>query len=121
MVTVNVGALIAALGLPSALIAFLFWNLERKITARDRREEEQRRKRDAEEKKKDEARQSFELNIVRGVSTAVHLSVATARAMQRIPEAHCNGDMSEALDKAVSTQNDLDSFIAAQAINHLNN
>ena len=42
---------------------------------------------------------------MQGVNAAIALGEATARAVQRIPDAHCNGDMHAALDYAAKNQN----------------
>lgn len=43
--TINAGefliAFVAAMGIPSAIMGFIVWKLERKIAARDKRAEEQ--------------------------------------------------------------------------------
>jgi len=99
------GAFIAALGIPSAIMGFLVWHLERKIQKRDK-------KKDAEE----EAREKMELLLVQGTNAAIALGEATARAVQRIPDAHCNGDMHAALDYASEVKHAQKNFLAEQGI-----
>lgn len=121
MITMNVGALVAAMGIPSALIAFLFWNLERKIQARDKAEDEKRKRKEEEEKERDEQRQTFEVQLLQSINAAIALSEATARAVQRIPDAHCNGDMHEALEYATKVKHEQKDFLTARAVDALNN
>lgn len=47
------------------------------------------------------------------------LAEATARAVQRIPDAKCNGDMTEALAQAEKLQKEERAFILEQGINHI--
>lgn len=47
------------------------------------------------------------------------LSVATAKAVQRIPDAHCNGDMKEALEKAAEIQNEEKDLLVDEGIKHI--
>ena len=86
-------AVIAAAGIPSSLLAFFVWNIQRKITKREAERDKAEEKRLAEEKQKEEAREQHELLLIQGVGASLSLGEATARAVQRIPDAHCNGDM----------------------------
>ncbi len=61
----------------------------------DRREKERQQKQDERERKHDEMLST----IVDSMDATMELSEATARAVQRIPDAHCNGDMDAALDR----------------------
>lgn len=47
------------------------------------------------------------------------LAEATAKAVQRIPDAHCNGDMTEALKKAHKLQEEETELLTSAAIEHL--
>ena len=108
MIEVNILALLSAMGIPSAVTGFCFWLFQRKIQQRDkerdaaealRREKEEREA--AEHRKKEaareKAREDLEMYLVRSISATITLGEATARAVQRIPDAHCNGDMTSAL------------------------
>ncbi|MCI8713107.1 MAG: serine/threonine protein kinase [Ruminococcus sp.] len=100
--------LILAMSIPSAITGFCFWLLERRI---DRREKEQ--------DKKDEARRKNEVIIIESVNAAIALGEATARAVQRIPDANCNGDMHGALEYATSIKHKHKNFITEQGIDAL--
>ncbi|MGM9602432.1 MAG: serine/threonine protein kinase [Faecousia sp.] len=123
-------AFVVAMGIPSAITGFLFWNFERKITIRDKKkEQEAEAERKKEEKKTEEfqkqvaerekAREAYELNLVKGTWAAIALGEATARAVQRIPDAHCNGDMHKALSYAEQVKHDQKEFLAKQGIQAL--
>ena len=73
--TINAGefliAFVAAMGIPSAIMGFIVWKLERKIAARDKRAEEQ-----------EEAQKDFFLLMVQSTGAAIALGEATAKAVQ---------------------------------------
>ena len=47
------------------------------------------------------------------------LAEATARAVQRIPDAHCNGDMTAALERAARIQKEEQQFLIDQGVKHI--
>lgn len=100
--------LVIAMSIPSAITGFAFWAIEKKL---DRREKAQ----DA----KDAARRSNEIIVIESVNAALALSEATARAVQRIPDAQCNGDMHKALDYAQEIKHKHRDFMTEQGINAL--
>lgn len=104
----DITTLIIAMGIPSVVTTFCFGLLQRKITKRQKAEEE-----------KEKARRENEAMVAEGVNAAIVLCVATAKAVQRIPDTHCNGDMSEALDYAVDVKNKYRDFIRKQGIEAL--
>lgn len=105
---VELQTLLLAMSIPSAITGFCFWILERKLMKRQKAEE-----------KKDEARQQNEAIVIEGVMAAITLGEATAKAVQRIPDAHCNGDMHEALSYATKIKNKHRDFIREQGIEAL--
>lgn len=118
-VTTLIVGFILAMSIPSALTGFLFWNLERKITKRDKvkdREETERLKHAAD---REAAREELELIMVEGTNASIALAEATARAVQRIPDAHCNGDMHSALEYAAKIKHKQKDFLASQGIKAL--
>lgn len=102
--------------LPSAVAAFCFWLIEQKIEKRNKKEDEDRRKRQAEAEKQEAARQKNELLTAQAIGAAIALGEATARAVQRIPDAHCNGDMDAALDYAAQVKHAQKDFLYGQGI-----
>lgn len=105
--------------LPSAVAAFCFWLIEKKIEKRSKKEEAERERRQAEIDKKEEARQKNELLTAKAIGAAIALGEATARAVQRIPEAHCNGDMDAALNYAAQVKHEQKDFLYGQAVGSL--
>ena len=47
---------------------------------------------------------------------AITLAEATARAVERIPDAHCNGDMHAALDYAEGVERKIRDFLQTQGV-----
>lgn len=100
--------LIIAMGVPSAITGLLVWWLKRYIDRRD--------------KKADEREQNTErlMLMIMQTSRATNvLAEATAKAVQRIPDAHCNGDMTEALKKAAEIQKEEQQFLIDQGVKHI--
>lgn len=105
--------------LPSAITGFCFWMIEQKIQKESRKREEEEKARKANEEKREQLREQQELFLVQGVSAAIALSEATARAVQRIPDAKCNGDMHAALDYAAKIKHEQRDFLAKQGIHQI--
>lgn len=104
----DIQTLVLMMSIPSSITAFCFWWLERKLLKRQKAEE-----------KKEEARRQNEAIVIEGVMAAITLGEATAKAVQRIPDAHCNGDMHEALTYAKKVKNKHRDFIREQGIDAL--
>lgn len=112
-----IGVLFAFLAcLPSAVTGFCFWCIQRKIQKADKKREAEEKKRHEKEEKREKLREQQELFLVQGVNAAIALGEATAKAVQRIPDAHCNGDMHAALDYAEKVKHDQRDFLAKQGI-----
>ena len=105
-------AAITFLGLPSALVALYIRRTEK------RHDEERATKKEAEEKK-DREQKDFELCLIRSTNAAVALAEATARAVQRIPDAQCNGDMTKALEYAEKMKHQQKDFLTKLGVEHL--
>lgn len=76
-------------------------------------------KRDKEREEKEKNTEQLMLLNLRSSRATLILSTATARAVQRIPDAHCNGDMTEALKEAAEIQNEEKDFMFEQGIKHI--
>lgn len=99
---------IAAMSIPSTIMGLLVWWLKRHID----KKEEKREQREANTEK-------LMLLIMQETRATNVLATATAKAVQRIPDAHCNGDMTEALKKAAMIQNEEKEFLFDQGIKHI--
>lgn len=105
--------------IPSAIVGLAFWGIQRNLTKRDEKAEKERLKRQEIIDRRDERRQKHELLMLKCTMATLDLSEATARAVQRIPEAKCNGDMSAALEKVAQAKAEQRSFIEAAGIEEI--
>ena len=112
MIEINIGALVVLLGIPTAATGFCFWMLEHRIQKREAEEA----KRQKEAAARERAREDLQIITIQGTSAAIALGEATARAVQRIPDAHCNGDMHAALDYAAKIKHAQKDFLTSQGI-----
>ena len=119
MVELALEWLIVILGLPSALTGLCFFLVERRIIRQQAKKDEEDRKRRAEEDNREQLREKQQLLLVQCVSASIALGEATARAVQRIPDAHCNGDMHRALEYAQKVKNEQKGFLEAQGVHFL--
>ena len=103
--------ILAAAGLMSLPV----WFLKRHIDKKEKKREEDERKRIA----RDEKIEMFMMYIMRNGRATNILAEATARAVQRIPDAHCNGDMTKALEDAAKLQKEEKEFMFDQGVEHI--
>ncbi len=73
-------------------------------------------KREKEREKKEKIREQQEFLIVKSIGAAIALGEATAEAVARIPDTHCNGDMHNALDYARQVKHEQKDFLTRQGI-----
>ena len=107
-------AVIAAI---AAVTVGLINAFSQKKTKQELSEEFQRELKEAENKEK--ARQIYEVYMIKGIMASNSLSEATARAVQRIPDAHCNGDMEAALEEEEKVKKESQLFLAKQGVNNI--
>ncbi len=94
--------------IPTGISGIGFWMIQRKLTKRDELQAE-----------RDRARLSNEYLLIKKLDATVTLAEATARAVQRIPDAKCNGDMHAALEYAEKVKREHRAFITEQGIHQL--
>ena len=97
VIELSVGGLVTLLGIPTAITAFCSWMLQRRITKREAAQEE-----------REKAREKNEVLIIKGME-----------AVQRIPDAHCNGDMHAALEYARQVKHEHKEFMTEQSVQSL--
>lgn len=95
-------------GVYAGICGFMFWLLKRYIDKKDARKEEREKK----------IERYMLITMQQGRATNV-LAEATARAVQRIPDAKCNGDMTKALEDAARIQKEEKDFLMDQGIQHI--
>lgn len=101
-------ALATAMGVPTAIMGFIVWKLERRISKQEKMNED-----------REDAREKLLVLVVQSTGAAIALGEATAKAVQRIPDAHCNGDMHAALEYATDIKHQQKEFLAKQGIHAL--
>lgn len=101
-------AFVVAMGIPSAITGFLFWLLKRSIDKREKAREEKERN-----------TEQLMLMMMKTTRANNILAVATAKAVQRIPDAKCNGDMTAALEEAAEVQSEEKDFLINQGIKRI--
>lgn len=100
--------IVIAAGIPSALTGFFFWLIKRSIDKNEKKQEQRERN--------TETLMMMLVNTSRANNRLAH---ATARAVQRIPDAKCNGDMTSALAEAEAYMAEEKKFLMEQGISHI--
>ena len=85
----TIGELCVLAGIPSAVVGIAVWLLQRWIAKKEKTRQAQ-----------EDIRTEISVAMVAAINAAIGLGEATATAVQRIPDAHCNGDMHAALEYA---------------------
>ena len=119
MDTVTAGIIAVIACLPSAITGFCFWCIQQKIQKAEKKRDDAEKERRKKAEEREKLREQQELYLVKGVSAAIALGEATAKAVQRIPDANCNGDMHAALDYAAKVKHEQKDFLAEQGIHML--
>lgn len=101
-------AFIAAMGIPSAITGFAVWWLKKQLDKRDAKNEE-----------KEKNTEQMILLIAQNSRATYTVAEATAKAVQRIPDAKCNGDMTAALEQAKKFQMQEQQFLIDQGVKRI--
>lgn len=104
----EIAELILLFGIPSAITGFCIWWVKRKI--------------EANEKKAKEHEENLEALILMMMQSSRANTVgitAIARAVQRIPDAHCNGDMTAALEEMEKIQKKEQQFMIDKGVKYI--
>ena len=115
----TVFAIFAAMGIPTAITAFCSWWLQWKITKRDKLRDETDAAREHKAEERERNREKLDVMLLQSTTAAIALGEATAKAVQRIPDAHCNGDMHKALDYAAEVKHSQKDFLTSLGIHAL--
>ena len=108
MLELTIAQLIALFGIPSAITGICVWWVKRRI--------------EQNEKKSQEQQENIEALIMMMVqsSKANQIGIqAIARAVQRIPDAQCNGDMTAALAEMEKIQQQEKKFLINKGIKYI--
>ena len=111
--------LLEKFGFYAAITGFFFWLLKRHIDKRDKKKEEEQAERDRRADEREVAREKLDVAQLQATMASIALGEATARAVQRIPDAHCNGDMHAALDYAAGSKHRLKDILTEVGVHAL--
>ena len=99
---------ILAMSIPSAITGFIVWRLKKYISANE-----------AKQLKREEEQQQLMFLIIQSERANQIGIEAIAKAIQRIPDAHCNGDMTAALATIDDYKEKEDNFITKLSIQQI--
>ena len=100
--------IILTFGIPSAITGLAVWLLKKYIDGKEAKREE-----------KEQNTEKLMLLLIKMGKANNILAEATAKAVQRIPDAKCNGDMTAALAEAESIRKEEKDFMFEQGIKHI--
>ena len=100
--------IILAFGIPTAITGLAIWWLKRKIEASDKKHQEQEKN-----------LENLVLMMMQSTRANTVGITAIAQAVQRIPDAHCNGDMTAALEEMGKIQDKEKQFLIDKGIKYI--
>lgn len=100
--------IILMFGVPSAITGFGIWLIKRKIEKNERQYNE-----------KENNLQDLVLMMLQTTRANAVGITAVAKAIQRIPDAHCNGDMTKALEYMKAVQEKEKDFLMDKGVKHI--
>ena len=117
-ITINFYTIIIAFFaiIPSAISSMLIFLWQRKIKERDDRDKEERLRRQSIQDEKDAVRERFNICMLDCIVANIGIAEATARAVKRLPDAHCNGDMDAAMKRLHEVQARQEQFLQERAV-----
>lgn len=117
--TISIPVFLTAMGIPTAVTGFFFWLLKVRIQRWNDDQKREREQRQREVDEREHQRKEYEKCQLKMITATMALAEATATAVERIPDAHCNGDMHKALAYAVAVKNEQKDFLMSQTIDSL--
>lgn len=100
--------IILVFGVPSAITGFGIWLIKRKLEKNKRQYNE-----------KESNLQDLVLMMLQTTRANAVGITAVAKAIQRIPDAHCNGDMTKALEYMRTIQEKEKDFLMDKGVKHI--
>lgn len=115
--------IIAAASIPStlfsAVVGLVVWYFKRSQDKKDKAKEDARKQREKEQAKKDKAVIEFIAMSIKATNASIAMGEAIGTAVARIPDAHCNGDMHDALEHARKVKHEMREFMTEQGLHHI--
>ncbi len=105
---INLLQLLLTFGIPTAITGITIWWFQRRVE-----------KNEAKRKEHEANLESLVLMMMQTSRANTVGITAIARAVQRIPDAHCNGDMTQALEEMGAIQKKEQQFIIDKGIKYL--
>ena len=102
--------ILALFAIPSSITGLFVWWVKKKL---DQQEERQ-----LEREKNQEKLMVMMMNSTKANSIGIQ---AVARAVQRIPDAHANGDIDSAIEEMNKLQKEENNFLTEQGVKHILN
>ncbi len=115
----NVWAIIGAMGIPTAVTTLGLWWIQRTIIRQEKQREKEEAKREAAIQEREKERQKMMVTLLTSINASIALGEATARAVERIPDANCNGDMHEALKYVQDVKHDQKEYLMQLGVKNL--
>lgn len=106
-------------GVPTAITGLFLWFFKRHINQKDQKRVEQEKAEKAAAAEREKTYERMMLMIMQTSRATYVVAEATAKAVQRIPDAHCNGDMKSALAEAARIQKEEQQFLIDQGVKHI--
>lgn len=104
--------IIAAASIPStlfsAVVGLIVWRFKRSQEKKDKAQEQ-----------KDKSLIEFIAMSIKATNASIAMGEAIGTAVARIPDAHCNGDMHEALEHARKVKHEMREYITEQGVHHI--
>jgi hypothetical protein len=100
--------IILTFGIPTAITGLILWFFKRWIDKKEARRDEKERN-----------TEKLMLLLIKTSRANTILCEAIAKAVQRIPDAQCNGDMTSALERATAIRMEEKDFILNEGIKHI--
>lgn len=126
--------IILAASIPStvftAIVGLVVWYFKRSQDKKDKAKEDARKqrekeraeaceKKEKEQAKKDKALIEFIAMSIKATNASIAMGEAIGTAVARIPDAHCNGDMHDALEHARKVKHEMREFMTEQGLHHI--
>ena len=111
--------ILAALGVPAAVTGLFIRRLEKSLDRREAAREAERQELERRAEEKERQREQMDVVMLQCITAALSVGEATAVAVQRIPDAHCNGDMTRALEYVKEVKQEKRKFFESVGIHAL--
>lgn len=112
-------AALAAVGVPAIVSGIVVGCVNRSLKKRDMERERAEAAREKRAEARETSREQLDIVLLQSTTAAMALGEATAKAVQRIPDAHCNGDMHEALAYAQRVKHEQRDFLQSVGVHAL--